>query len=133
MTTIQLDSINLFVKDMEQSLKFYSLLGFSFDKESYTKDYVKISFSSLSLCFYSQKIVKEFFKKDNFLTGLNHQYELSFRVGSPEEVDLLYEKMIKHGYPSIKKPLDSDWNQRTAFVTDPDNNLIEICAFLKKT
>lgn len=133
MARIQLDSINLFVTEMERTLKFYSLLGFTFDKESYTKNYVKITFGMLSLSFYTQKVVKDFFKKEDFHSGPNHQYELSFRVDKPEEVDSLYEKVVTHGYASIKEPVDSDWNQRTAFITDPDNNLIEICAFLHKT
>lgn len=130
---IKLDSINLFVENMERTLKFYSLLGFLFDKESNKKDYVKISLGNVSLCFYTEKIVKQFFKNEDFYAGPNHQYELSFRVDEPEKVDSIYEKIIKNGYTSIKKPVDTEWNQRTAFITDPDNNLIEICAFLYKT
>lgn len=132
MESLTLDSINLFVENMERTLKFYSLLGFTFDKEANQKDYVKIPVGNISLCFYTEKIVKEFFKNDNFYTGPNHQYELSFRVDTPEKVDSLYENMIIHGYTSIKKPVDTDWNQRTAFIIDPDNNLIEITAFLHK-
>ena len=132
MATI-LDSINLFVKDMNQTLKFYSLLGFSFQKDDYSKNYIKISFGTTSLCFYTEKITKEFFNKESIHSGTNYKYELSFRVDSPQEVDEVYEKIIAQGNPSIKKPLNADWNQRVAFVTDPDNNLIEICAFLEKS
>lgn len=131
--TIRLDTINLFIKDMRKTLEFYHLLGFTFPEDDFSKDYVKIEFDSISLCFYTEKTVKEYFKKESFHSSPNHQYELSFRVEKPDTVDLLYDKLIKRGHPSIKSPNNSDWNQRTAFVTDPDNNLIEICSFLNKS
>lgn len=128
--TIKFDTINLFVKDMKHTLDFYQLLGFTFQKEDFSKDYVKIDFGSISLCFYTEKSVKEYFKNESFHTSPNHQFELSFKVGSPDDVDSLYDKLIKHGYPSVKRPENNDWNQRTAFITDPDNNLVEINALL---
>lgn len=127
---IKFDSINLFIDNMKRTLSFYSLLGFEFSKEDYSKNYVKIDFGSCSLCFYSTNIVKDFFKDERISTNKNHQYELSFRVDSANDVDTLYNKMISNGYHSVKEPENTEWKQRTAFITDPDNNLIEICAFL---
>lgn len=128
---IKLDSINLFVNDMKKTLDFYSLLGFTFQKEEYNKDYVKIEFETVTLCFYSNEIVRKYFKKDKIDSNTNHQYELSFRVSTPEEVDTLYKKITDLGHLSMKKPEKSEWGQRTAFLIDPDHNLIEICSFMK--
>jgi predicted lactoylglutathione lyase len=129
---ITLDSVNLFVRNINKTLQFYSLLGFTFNEVDYKKDYVKLAFGPISLCFYSEKIVTSFFNDPTISSSRNHSFELSFRVDQPKEVDLIYNKMVENGYNSFKQPINSDWNQRVAFLTDPDNNLVEICAFIKK-
>lgn len=128
---IKLDSINLFVSDMKNTLSFYETLGLKFSSEDFAKDYVKKEYNSVALCFYTKKIVKDFFNNLNITNSINNSYELSFRVDNKEDVDSIYNKLVKKGYKSIKDPENSSWNQRVAFVHDPDNNLIEICAFLK--
>ena len=37
--------------------------------------------------------------------------------------------MIENGYSQLKTEI-SDCCQRTAFISNPDNNLIEICSFM---
>ena len=128
--TITLDTINLFVQNMEKTLTFYTFLGFTFSEEDYAKNYVKIDNGSVSLCFYNLEIVEEYFSHDLIKSNSNHQFELSFRVNDPDEVDAIYDELINHGYDSFKKPENSNWHQRVAFILDPDNNLIEISAFL---
>ena len=128
--TIALDTINLFVQNMKKTLFFYGLLGFTFSEDDYEKSYVKLNTSSVSLCFYSQDTVNEFFNSELIHSNSSHQFELSFRVDKPEEVDTIYNKMIEQGYNSFRKPENSTWNQRVAFLKDPDNNLIEINALL---
>lgn len=128
---IKLDSINLFVTEMNKTLSFYKILGLDFSEDDYSKDYVKKEYNSVALCFYTKKIVKDFFEELDISNSLNSNYELSFRVEMQEEVDSIYSKLMNKGYVSVKKPENSSWNQRVAFVNDPDHNLIEICAFLK--
>ena len=114
--SIQLDTINLFVADIRDTLKFYSLLGFTFDDKDYSKDYVKLSFGNIALCFYSLSIVQDFFKKDSVRLGSQQQFELSFRVNKPEEVDILFNRLVKEGYHSFRIPENTDWNQRTIYL-----------------
>ena len=126
-------SINIFVSDMKLTLDFYSQLGFTFTEKDYTKNYVKVNFQDVSLCFYSFNIVQEYFNDNSIDSSNKHSFELSFRLEKPIEVDQLYYKLTKAGFKSFKEPSDSDWDQRVAFVVDPNNNLIELCAFLTKS
>lgn len=128
--SIELETINIFVIDMKKTLDFYSLLGFHFDDNAYLKEYVKLSFDNFSLCFYSLNIVQEYFTNNSIQTSSNHQFELSFRMFSPTDVDKTFNKMVKNGCKVFKEPENSDWNQRVAFLLDPDNNIIELCADL---
>ena len=128
--TILLETINIFVKNMSQTIQFYKLLGLKFNDGDEKKSYVKVSFSGIFLCFYEQEIVTDYFKTINF--GSSNNFELSFRVKSASKVDELYNTLMNAGYQeqSFKKPSNADWGQRTAFILDPDGNLIEICAHL---
>jgi uncharacterized glyoxalase superfamily protein PhnB len=51
---------------------------------------------------------------------------LAFRVDSPSDVDVLYEKLTNAGHPGALKPFDAPWGQRYATVTDPDGTSVDL-------
>jgi uncharacterized glyoxalase superfamily protein PhnB len=53
---------------------------------------------------------------------------LQFKVDSPAEVDMVYDRLIAWGAESYKEPWDAFWGQRFARVRDPDDNVIGIFA-----
>ena len=61
-----------------------------------------------------------------------HGFELAFRSTSPQEVDTDYAALIEKGAIPIKGPADMPWGQRTAFFADPDDNIHEIFADLRR-
>jgi uncharacterized glyoxalase superfamily protein PhnB len=55
---------------------------------------------------------------------------LAFGVGSPSDVDALFERLTRAGHPGALKPFDAPWGQRYATVTDPDGTSIDLFAAL---
>lgn len=49
-------------------------------------------------------------------------FELGFKVA---DVDAAFAEMIERGATAATPPTDRPWGQRTAYVRDPDGNLIE--------
>lgn len=62
-----------------------------------------------------------------------HSLELAFEAGSPEDVGVQFDALVKKGATPIKKPANMPWGQRTAFFADPDGNIHEIFADIKKS
>ena len=53
---------------------------------------------------------------------------LAFGVGSPAEVDALFEKVTAAGHAGPLKPYDAPWGMRYATVADPDGNWVDLFA-----
>ncbi len=56
---------------------------------------------------------------------------LAVGVGTPAEVDALFEKVTAAGYSSVLAPYDAPWQQRYATVADPDGNWVDLFAALE--
>lgn len=52
-------------------------------------------------------------------------FELGFKV---DDVDAAYAELVAAGAEPATAPTDRPWGQRTAYVRDPDGNLIELAA-----
>ena len=63
-----------------------------------------------------------------FTHRLNGTFELAINVGAPENVDKEYERIIQHGAKSVYSPRKEPWKMRSAMITDPEGNLIEIAS-----
>lgn len=56
---------------------------------------------------------------------------LALGIGTPGEVDALFEKATAAGYSGVLKPYDAPWQQRYATVADPDGNWVDLFAALE--
>lgn len=54
--------------------------------------------------------------------------ELAFPCTTPEDVDVVYRRIVAAGAVPIKPPADMPWGQRTAFFADPEGNIHELFA-----
>ena len=127
---MNLTAIGIISKNIEDSVKFYKLLGLNFKAESEEhKEHLEATTSlGIRVMLDSAKLIKE----------INPQWEKSsssgvimcFDVEDPEHVDRLYEEIIKAGHKSCKAPWDAFWGQRYCSVLDPDGNQIDIFASL---
>ncbi|WP_319454993.1 MULTISPECIES: VOC family protein [unclassified Mycobacterium] len=55
---------------------------------------------------------------------------LAFGLGSPSEVDALFDKLTAAGHAGTLKPYDAPWGMRYATVSDPDGNWVDLFALL---
>ena len=55
-------------------------------------------------------------------------FELGFYVAN---VDNAYAELVVSGAKAVTPPQDRPWGQRTAYVRDPDGNLIELVQSLR--
>lgn len=56
-------------------------------------------------------------------------FELAFLVGSPEDVDRVYEELVAKGATPLKMPEMMPWGRRTGFIADPEGNIHEIYSY----
>lgn len=126
---VELNSINIFVQDLEESIKFYKLLGFKFEAERKENYYHKGRIPGLTLAFYTKNVLNSFMKDKTNLEVTGYPFSIAIRVDQGG-VDKTYEKIKENGYQEFREPQDTSWGQRVAFLLDPDNNLIEINALI---
>jgi len=50
-----------------------------------------------------------------------HRIELCVYV---DDVDATYERALAEGYEQVAAPVDMPWGERTAWIADPDGNLL---------
>ena len=68
-------------------------------------------------------------RKYEYIKGLNGHFEIALYVDTFEEVDSAYEQAISKGVKSVLSPETEPCGQRTCYIADPENNLIEIESF----
>lgn len=64
-----------------------------------------------------------------YLKGLNGHFETALSVDTFEEVDAEYAKAVEKGARSVLEPTTEPWGQRTCYIADPEDNLLEIGSF----
>jgi lactoylglutathione lyase len=51
------------------------------------------------------------------------RFEIGFKV---DDVDASFAELVRSGALPAVEPTDRPWGQRTAYVRDPDGNLVEL-------
>ncbi|MGN7867087.1 VOC family protein [Chryseobacterium sp. 22458] len=125
---IKFKYIILYVEDVKQSMSFYKNT-FNTEIKFITpeKDYgelitgeTTISFASVSLA--SSNI------KEGFLTSKANAKPFGIELGFvTDDVETLVAEAVKNGAILYEDIAVKPWGQKTAYIKDPDNYLIEIC------
>ena len=126
----KLNSINIFVRDMKETVRFYELLGFEFSGEPLGKTYLKGKIIGLTLAFYTKEVFSDFFSSKTEVAVEGYPFSIAIRINTLDQFNILFRKIEENGYRAFKSIEDTSWGQRTAFFLDPDKNLIEINALL---
>jgi len=123
------DLVGIVVKDMPRSLAFYRLLGLDIPAEADSDAHVEVTLpGGFRIAWDTVEIVKGLLPDWREPSG--HRMGLAFKCDSPEDVNRLYEALMKAGYRGLKPPWDAFWGQRYAIVVDPDGNLVDLFASL---
>ncbi len=126
---MKIDAISVKSKNFKETVKFYTLLGFSFPPFAETDDHLEpiTKEGEVRLMLDDPALLKE-------MTGKESQppTHSSFAIlcDTPQEVDLTVQKIKENGYKIVKEPWDAFWGQRYAIVQDPDGYMIDLFASL---
>jgi catechol 2,3-dioxygenase-like lactoylglutathione lyase family enzyme len=118
---IQLDQINVVVRDMEAMAGFYGRLGLSLDRgmpEWAPHHRNTGGEGGLDLDLDSEAFASVWNRGWPGGTGI----VLGFRVQERDQVDRLYEELTAEGYGGQQPPYDAFWGSRFAVLEDPDGN-----------
>ncbi len=126
----RLDAIGIVCADIEESLRFYRLLGLEFPQSS--EDHVEATTpGGLRVMLDKLELVKSF--DAEWVAPAGRPIGLAFLCGSPKDVDATYATVTKAGFRGKTPPFDAFWGQRYATVLDPDNNGVDLFAALEKS
>lgn len=118
-----LDYVILVVGDLDRALAFYTgTLGLPLGHRS--GSYAQLATGTTRLAFYEREAMA------GVLGGALAEpppgapaFELGFKV---DDVDGAVAELRAAGAPVAVEPADRPWGQRTAYVRDPDGNLVEL-------
>jgi len=118
--------VNLPVKDLKKTVKFFSKLGFKFNSK-FTDD--KAACMILGKDMYSmlllEKFFKSFIKKEIADSKKNTEVLVALSVDSKKEVDNMIKKVMDSGGKEARDPEDYGWMYARAFE-DLDGHIWEI-------
>ncbi len=126
---IKFDMIGLFVNNLHKMVDFYhDVIGIDieWDREG---PYAEFKHEGIRFAMYERKALQQLIGKYlSFPMGVNGSFELAINVGDPAKVDSTYHRLIANGATGIYTPRNEPWNMRSAIVTDPEGNIIEIAS-----
>ena len=121
----KLDAIGIVAADVQESARFYRLLGVDFPESE--EDHIEASTpTGLRVMLDSVEMAKQF--DDQWVQPQGRPIALAFLCESPDEVNATYERVVLAGYRSKNAPFDAFWGQRYATVLDPDGNGVDLFA-----
>lgn len=125
---IKFKYVILYVQDVEQSMNFYkNTFGTEIKFITPEKDYGELLTGETSLSFASVSLAGSNLKK-GFLTAKKEDQPFGMELGfTTDDVEALVEKAIQNGAVLYEDIAVKPWGQKTAYVKDPNNYLIEIC------
>ena len=120
----------VFAHDVQRSLDFYRLLGLPVPDPDEPHVAVELPGGN-TLSFDTEETIAGMHPGWAPPSSTDSRLALAFGVGSPAEVDALFEKVTAAGHAGPLKPYDAPWGQRYATVADPDGNWVDLFAPLE--
>ena len=123
-----LDYVILIVDDIDKAQHFYTkMLGLPLKHRS--GEYAQIALSGTRLGLFSRSAMASTLDQKLEPESSSTKFELGFKV---ENCDAAFEELVACGVPAVTEPQTRSWGQRTAYLADPDGNLIELVENLPK-
>ena len=123
------DMIGLFVQDIRVMVNFYTkVIGLETDWNG-EGPYAEFQHEGIRFSMYERVELPELLgQTPEYPQRLNGTFELAINVSEPENVDRVYEQIVAGGGNPIYSPRDEPWHMRSAMISDPEGNLIEIAS-----
>ena len=117
-----LDYVVLIVEDVDKAQRFYTeTLGLPLKHRR--GDYAQFALGGTRLGLFSRAGMAAVIGDSLGVAAPGAKFELGFMV---ENCDAAFAELVASGVPAITAPQTRPWGQRTAYVADPDGNLIEL-------
>lgn len=125
---IKFKYVILYVEDVEKSMNFYkNTFGTEIKFITPEKDYGELLTGETTLSFATVTLANSNIKK-GFITAKAEDKPFGMELGfTTDDVEALVEKAIKNGAGLYEDIAVKPWGQKTAYIKDPDNYLVEIC------
>jgi uncharacterized glyoxalase superfamily protein PhnB len=126
---MKINAVAVISKNLKETAKFYSLLGFIFPEFKEDEKHLEAANvpGQTRLLIDDYNLIKEITGTDP--TPATHS-TFALLCGSPDEVNLVAQKVKDAGYTVLKEPWDAFWGQRYAIVQDPDGYMVDLFANL---
>jgi len=126
---MKLNAIGVTTTNLTETVKFYTLLGFSFPEFKSDEQHLEAipTEGSARLMIDTHDLVKSIINEDP-KPGNHSSFAIEF--GSVEELNSVAEKLSIAGFKVVKAPWDAFWGQRYSVVEDPDGYKVDLYAAL---
>jgi catechol 2,3-dioxygenase-like lactoylglutathione lyase family enzyme len=122
-----LAAIGIVTRDMDESVRFYRLLGVDVPDSEPAGDHLDATLpSGVRLMWDKLELIKKL--DPDWTEPAGQRMSLAFECTSPAEVDRVHRRVVNGGFRSKKDPWDAFWGQRYAQVIDPDDNVVDLFA-----
>lgn len=123
------DMFGIFVTDLHKMVDFYkNVLGVEIEWNG-EGPYAEFKHEGIRFSMFERKELPQLLgQAPEFTHKLNGTFELAINVGKRENVDVKYHEIIAQGGKEIYSPRDEPWKMRSAMLTDPEGNIIEIAS-----
>lgn len=115
----------VFAKDLQRSIEFYRLLGLPVPNAEIPHVAVELPGGN-SLSLDTEETIAGMHPGWAPPSSPEARLALALGVGSPAEVDALFEKVTAAGHAGPLAPYDAPWGMRYATVADPDGNWVDL-------
>lgn len=118
-----LDYVVLIVADLERSIAFYSgTLGLAVRHRA--GHYCQLEAGTTRLSLYTREAMRETLGAALEAPSPSAPaFEIGFKVA---DCDAAFSELVEAGAAAVTPPVTRPWGQRTAYVRDPDGNLVEL-------
>jgi len=124
-----LDYVVLVVADLERALAFYTqTMGLPLRHRA--ERFAQLDTGSTRLALFTRDAMAETLHQALRVPAPDAPaFEIGFKV---DDVDAAYDELTVAGAEPVTAPETRPWGQRTAYVRDPDGNLIELVTQLRR-
>ncbi|MEK7511054.1 MAG: VOC family protein [Patescibacteria group bacterium] len=125
---MKLDAVGVPSSNLQRSIEFYSLLGFTFHAYTDQSHIEAVSKTGeVRLMLDAVSVVVDIL--GHAPVPANYSV-FALRYDSPHEVDEITRLAFAAGFTLVKEPWNAVWGQRYAIMKDPDGTLIDLFATL---
>jgi catechol 2,3-dioxygenase-like lactoylglutathione lyase family enzyme len=124
----ELEAFGITTADLGASLRFYGLLGL--EVPAVGEGHVEADVPGrLRLMWDTEEVIRQI--EPDLPTPVRQRVVLAFRCADGADVDATYKRVVDAGFEGTREPWDAFWDERFAYLRDPDGNTVALFAPLE--